>query len=258
MKKKLVIYTAIIGSSYDQLLQPLSIRDDVDYICYVKKGTITVAANGIWQIKEVDYDNRDNTRIARYVKMHPHVLLPNYEYSLWIDGNVQIIDKSIYNIIDGKINNDVLVSSLSHPHTNCCYDDAYICIASHKDNIWRILAQIAFLKIHRFPKNFGLYETNVLFRNHISKKVVEFNEAWWSLLSRFSRRDQLGCTYCMRKVGIPMDYFLDKGYCARNSTLFKYYPHKTKTQSAESHEKGEIARWFRNLLKEIVGYRNGK
>ncbi len=228
MKKKLVVYTAIIGDNYDQLLQPLAMREDVDYVCFVKKGTNGPNKNGVWGIREIDFEHKDNTRVARYAKMHPHVLLKDYEYSLWIDGNIQIASDDVYSIIDEKINSGVILSSMSHPHVDCCYDDAYICIASHKDKAWRIMAQIIYLRLHRFPKNFGLYETNVFYRNHSSDQIIKFNTLWWKLLSHLSRRDQLGCTYAMWKVGIPIDFFLEKGKNARNSSQFNYFVHKNR------------------------------
>lgn len=255
MKNKLVVYTAIIGGDYDQLLQPLAIRDDVSYICYVKKGSNIPSKNGVWEIRELDFSNKDNTRIARYAKMHPHVLLKEYDYSLWIDGNIQIASDDVYNILDNKIKQGVLLSSMSHPHVDCCYDDAYICIASHKDKAWKIIAQIIYLKLHGFPKNFGLYETNVFYRKHSSPRIIQFNELWWKILSKLSRRDQLGCTYAMWKTGLPMDYFLEKGKNARNSSLFSYTKHNKK-KNEEPHHRGILKEYIYNLIKKLIGYRS--
>lgn len=252
MKKKLVVYTAIIGDNYDQLLQPLAIREDVDYVCFVKKGTNGPNKNGIWFIREIDFEHNDNTRVARYAKMHPHILFPDYEYSLWIDGNIQIVDDAVYSIIDNKICKNVLLSSMSHPYVDCCYDDAYICIADHRDKAWRIIAQIVYLKLHGFPKNFGLYETNVLYRNHSSDQIIKFNTLWWKLLSHLSRRDQLGCTYAMWKNDIPMDYFLPKGKNARNTDVIHYYAHNKKRNSKK---KSRLRIYIYNFLKKALGYR---
>lgn len=253
MKHKLVVYTAIIGGNYDNLLQPLVTDLDVKYVCYVKKGSKTESMNGVWEIREMTYENKDNTRVARYAKMHPHILFPDYDYSLWIDGNIQIVDKELFSIIDGKIDDNIKISSMSHPHVNCCYDDAMICIAAKKDKTWRILEQMVYLKMHGFPKNYGMYETNVFFRNHTSEKIIQFNEQWWYLLSHMSRRDQLGCTYSMWKQGLPMDYLLPIGKNARNCEVVKYYPHKSKNNNTQSQSK--IKRFLYEIIKKLTGYR---
>lgn len=253
MKKKLVIYTAIIGGGYDNLHQPLAIREGVDFVCYVKKGMANNSKNGAWEIREIDFENKDNTRVARYVKMHPHELFPEYEYCLWIDGNIQISGNEVYDIIEKKIRNGVLVSSMQHPHVDCSYDDAYICMAMHKDKAWRILTQMAYLKIHGFPKGYGMYETNVFLRNNQSEVVERFNKQWWKILSHMSRRDQLGCMYSMWKLGIPTDYFMEDGKNARNCEYFNYFPHTNKKCPTKSRS---IARkWIVGAIKKTVGYR---
>lgn len=253
MRHKLVVYTAIIGGDYDDLLQPEIVEENVDYICYVKKGSQNQRRIGAWEIREIDYENADNTRVARYAKMHPHLLFPNHKYSLWIDGNIQIVDKEVYAIIDGKIENGVLISSLAHPHVTCCYDDAMICIAAKKDKAWRILLQMCYLKLLGFPKNYGMYETNVFYRNHQSIAVVNFNNQWWNLLSHFSRRDQLGCTFSMWKNKIPMDYLLPMEMNARNSTIFKYYHHKVRLISKQP---SILKKYLYGIIKRITRYRS--
>lgn len=253
MKHKLVVYTAIIGGNYDDLLQPIAVSDNVRFVCFVKKGSRLPSTNGVWEIREIGYDNKDNTRIARYAKMHPHILFPEYEYSLWIDGNIQIKEMALYDILDEKIAGETLLSSMCHPHVTCCYDDAMICIAAKKDKPWRIILQYLYLKLHGFPKNYGMYETNVFYRNHKSKKVIAFNDKWWYLLSHLSRRDQLGCTYSMWKNEIPMDYLLGKGKNARNSELVNYYPHKQR--QSVNNKRSKLKEFVYWMIKKITGYR---
>lgn len=252
--EKIVIFTAIIGKQYDSLYQPLVDNANVDFVCFVKKGDKSEDMVGKWKIRElVEYEHKDNTRMARYVKMHPHSLLPEYDYCVWIDGNIQIVGEYFYTVVREKIQSHTLVSSMRHPHMDCTYDDAYVCIASHKDSAIRIFLQILYLKIKGFPPNFGLYETNVFFRDNKNEKVLAFNNLWWKLLSRLSRRDQLGCTYSMWKVGIPINYFFDDGKNARNSESVRYYVHLNKKQSVASPSKMQT--WIKSLIKNAVGYR---
>ena len=90
--ERVVIYTCIIGG-YDELRQPLMPCSDVDYICFVGPGEKTSDRIGVWQIRELAVGDipsgsrkgrkgLDAALLSRYPKMHPHVLLPEYDASL--------------------------------------------------------------------------------------------------------------------------------------------------------------------------------
>ena len=96
--ERIAIYTCIIGA-YDKLQQPAVVAPDVDFICFVGKGEKHCEQDGAWQIRELDVDIADPQLLSRYPKTHPHVLLSQYEVSLWIDGNIAITDAGIYKCV---------------------------------------------------------------------------------------------------------------------------------------------------------------
>lgn len=100
MNKK-VVYTSIIGG-YDTLIQPPAIDESFDYICFVKKGQRQSRKQGIWSIEEIPYDCTNDKQLSAYTKLQPHVVLSQYDFSLWIDGNVSINDIQLYDTINKK------------------------------------------------------------------------------------------------------------------------------------------------------------
>lgn len=249
MENKIVIYTAITGG-YDRLVQPMVTDDRIDFVCFtedVKDNEI-----GVWHIRKIDYTNKDKTRIARFVKLNPHILLPDYKYSLWIDANVRITHEYIYERIFSLINNEVELASINHWGRNCLYEEAKICIAANKDSIYKILQSIIFLKINKYPHNNGLCETNVVFRNHSSNTVMQFNQLWWKLLCKYSKRDQLGFNYCLWKLAVGMEFFLEEGYSARNHFAFEYVKHPVKEISRYSKFKLTVMGTLTQVLKKIL------
>jgi len=44
----------------------------------------------------------------------------------------------------------------------------------------------------------------MIIRRH-TKKIEQFNNAWWAEYCRFSVRDQLSFMYCLDKIGIPVN-----------------------------------------------------
>jgi len=249
MENKIVIYTAISGN-YDKLVQPAINDNRVDFVCFtddVKDDKI-----GVWNIRKIPYMNKDKTRIARYAKLNPDILLPEYTYSLWIDANVRIVHEYIYERIFTLINDGVQLSSIKHWGRNCLYEEAKMCIAANKDSIYKILRSIIFLKLNNYPRNNGLCETNVVFRKHTSSIVMQFNQLWWSLLNRYSKRDQLGFNYCSWNLSIDIEFFLDEGYTARNHFAFEYVKHPERKLSKYSKFKIYVMSIMVQVAKKLI------
>ena len=85
---KNVIYTCLTGN-YDGLKQPKYIYDGYDYICFSNE--FSESHIGIWEIRKIPFETNDKLRLSRFVKINPHLALPEYEYSLWMDSNLQIV-----------------------------------------------------------------------------------------------------------------------------------------------------------------------
>ena len=67
-----------------------------DFICFVGQGEKTAARAGAWEIRELPATQGNATLDARWAKTHPHVLLPDYAASVWIDGNIALLDGSLF------------------------------------------------------------------------------------------------------------------------------------------------------------------
>lgn len=221
---KIAIYTCIVGN-YDSLMLPLVTNDAIDYICFVKKGTRISNETGIWKIKEIPYDCDDKRILSRFVKLNPHIALPDYDYSVYLDGNVSIAHQDFYEIIFNKIRNGTIYSGVCHWGRDCAYDEALAVLNSKKDSLMPIVKSIRFLKKQHFPRHFGMYENNVIFRKHSDSKIVTFNEMWWEYYTHFSKRDQIFHSYCLWRNQIGFDLLFPKEYSARNHYSLLYKKH---------------------------------
>lgn len=231
-RNKRVIYTSIVGE-YDNLIQPPVIDDSFDYICFVKKGQRHSEKQGVWRIEEIPFDCSSNKLLAEYPKLQPHIVLPQYEYSLWIDGNISINDAQLYDTINNKIEEGVMYSGVNHWGWNCAYEDAVMVAYLNKSSFLDLLRTVLFLKRKHFPRHYGLYENNVIFRKHNDPTIVEFNKFWWHLLCKYAKRDQLCHSYCLKKFEIGFDYLVPKDYYARNHHFFTYTKHKVLPQNRQ-------------------------
>lgn len=244
-----VIYTCITNK-YDSLLDPIVIDSEYDYICFVKKGTLNKYKSKVWSFREIPYTNNNERILSRYVKINPHIVLSEYNYSLYIDGNVSIATSEIYDIINTKINNKVIYSGIKHWGRDCAYEEAYACINARKDSFLNIIKTIKFLKSKRFPSNYGLFENNVIFRMHNNNEIVRFSNMWWYYYLKYSHRDQLIHSYCLKECDIKIDYLFTEAYCARNHDTFIYKKHEGKQKKITKYN--YLIRKSKVLLAKVL------
>jgi len=207
--KKYVIYTALTGS-YDSLVQPKVIDADFDYICFTD--CVKSSCIGVWNIKQIPLITHDMQRLSRFPKMHPHVLLNDYMYSVYIDANVCIYNKEFYDKIKEKINDKILLSGIKHPLRQCVYKEFFNVWKWRKEQSLTIMRkEFKFLKKHNFPAKYGMYEANVIFRNHHDMKVIAQCEQWWLMLNLFSKRDQLAYSFTLWQQHLTFDFLCEPG-----------------------------------------------
>lgn len=224
---KFVIYSALVGK-YDNILQPKEVDDRFDYILF--SNDILEHRVGVWRIRPIDYYHVDPTRICRYVKTHPEELLPDYEFYVWIDSNVQILTDYIYERALFLFDHQVEVAGMFHPVRKCVYEEAFAVMNMLVEHESIVVDWCHFMRKERYPRNKGLVETNVLFRRS-SKAVQSFNRLWWECIDCYSRRDQLSFNYSLWKSGIPLVFFSGEGKNTRNTEDFKLVHHRNISQN---------------------------
>lgn len=220
--KSFVVYTAIIGG-YDEIRQPLVVDDRFDYIIF--SNDINEDRIGIWQIRHFEYSNPIQTKIARWVKTHPEELLSEYEASLWMDSNIQIISSDFYKRVDELLSSNALISTIKHPDFDCIYDELFYMIYGHYDRENILIHWGHYLEKNKYPHHFGNTETGILFRTHKSDIIQKLNNTWWDSINKFSYRDQLSFMYSLWSVEVQYIPFLTEGINVRNSSLVAYYSH---------------------------------
>lgn len=246
MAKKYVVYTVVVGG-YDEILQPIVIDDRFDYILFTAEKTFDRI--GVWEIRSFDYHNDDKTRESRYPKMHPEVLLPEYEASLYIDANLSIAQKEIYDGFKSFCEQDedwagiLLWESI--------YEQAFYIMANRLDKEITVFEICHKLREEGYPRHNELHENNVIYRknNEVCKRI---NEMWWDLYCRFSRRDQLSLDYALWKhPEVRLGMILPRGERAIDSGRF-YYNHHNNSADATRHIKVGHFEFVRDKIRAIL------
>lgn len=209
---KLIVYTCVTGG-YDSVSRPSALPEWADFLCFGQDLPIT------WEAK-------DNTQLARYAKLNPHLVLPEgYGYSLWIDGNIDIVDPAFFSRVMEMMDDGVLFAGLHHPQRDDAYEESLRILKNGRERFCRLVRVVRFLEKEGFPRHFGLDETNVILRRHDDPGVREFDGLWWDMLRTWTNRDQMTQSYCFWKTGLEHSHFLPEGQCAQNHPWFRYSFH---------------------------------
>lgn len=207
VKNSIVVYTAIYGGC-DGLL-PQKKCKGVDYICFSDREMHASP----WDVRVMEAKGPDPVRCAKEYKILPHRFFPEYEYSIWIDGNYLIVG-DLYKLLSEvlKIEN---MAVFDHNETygdnrNCLYKEYESILrlgretGCYKDDPEIMKKQIARYRSEAYPENNGLIFASILIRRHNKEAVKEAMELWWREIENGSRRDQLSFNYVAWKSGLNM------------------------------------------------------
>lgn len=225
---KVVIYTSIFGG-YDNLIQDHLTFPDVDYICF----TDCKFESELWEVRNEIPIYNDANRNAKKYKVLPHRYLSQYDYSIWIDGNIKVVG-DIRELLTDKLYQiyDHMKVEV-YDRRNCIYDEAKAIlnfgrinserypekgIRNWKDNPKLITAQMQKYQAEGYPPQNGLATTPIMIRQHNHPDVIKHNEDWWTEIKYNSKRDQLSFDYVAWKNKFSYDFLAGD---SRNNSYFK-------------------------------------
>lgn len=200
---KIAVYTSIFGG-YDNLIDDQFQMEGADFICFTDRDI----ESKTWKIVKSTPIYNDPNRNAKKYKILPHRYLKDYDWSIWIDGNIKVIS-DIRPMCDGdpyKVYDHMQVFD----KRDCIYNEAQAIlnfgkinsertpergIKNWKDNPRVIIEQMNRYMVEGYPKNNGLATNPIIIRNHNNSDVIKNMEDWWVEIKYNSKRDQLSFNY---------------------------------------------------------------
>ena len=195
-----VVYTSIFGN-IDSLKEVETKDPSISYQCFTDNKNLK---SDSWNIICCE-DFLDSPRLtAKAFKLFPHLIFPNSEESLWVDGSYKI-KKNLTNFFDAYTNGNSIVF-YKHPLRDCPYKEAKVCILLGFDETEIIRNQIRSYKELGMPKKNGLIHGAVIYRKHSNQEVCKLMEDWWSEINNHSIRDQLSLNFVAWSNGVRLNY----------------------------------------------------
>ena len=200
-----IIYSVNIGG-YDEFKEPKKIDKSVRYILFTDN---KYYKSKIWEVNHIDSFKHlgDNRKISRFIKINPHLILPNHTFNLWVDHCFHIEIDNFDDLIEKNNFSKKQIMLYKHDFRDCIYDESQAVIKQKLDDESVVLSQIKKYKSENFPKKNGLYSTGFMLRNN-NEIVSTFNETWWNEVKTFSGRDQLSQVYSSWKTNLKIDSFI--------------------------------------------------
>ncbi len=220
LNERVVVYTSTFGGDFS-ILEPLFIPDNCDFF-YI--GDRDITNSSVWKSLEPatvipNYKLLSNIEKNRFVKMNPHKIFSDYKYSVYIDGNIQLVgDPSEFINLIGT--NGIALHN--HRARNSAYDELEVIFSLKKINKNEYDSFNKFLKESSLPADFGLAECNVIARDHCNQISNKITEQWWELFYDLKLvRDQISFPIVVYKNGIEMKDITTLGSNVYNNDILR-------------------------------------
>ena len=115
--KNIAVYTVIFGGYDDINPVKKAYKDEADFYLFTDR---PIKAKD-YRIIQVEPDNENLRRASRLYKINPHLFFPDYKYTIYIDGSIEMLispKKAVNKYLKGS---DVAVHK--HPYRDCIYDE---------------------------------------------------------------------------------------------------------------------------------------
>lgn len=243
MNKKIVY--ACNTKGYDDNIIHTYHNPDYDYVLFTDDEKLLNRKKiGMWNVMPMKMTQFSDSLNNRWHKMHPHILFPDYDQSLFVDGNLDILTPKLFDIFE-KSNKAMMFPK--HPYLSCIFEEINRCKVMRLDSPKNLNNIEKFIRKQGMPEYFGMSENNLIFRKHHDAQVKKVNEKWWNMVSKHCGRDQCSLSYIFWKENINI-----KDLCFANERYmieplnYYIYPHKKK---AETQSLGK--RIVKKLLPKI-------
>ena len=215
-RPKIAIYTAIFGD-YDPLKMQVPQQLPVDFLCF----TDGRPAPHNWQVIHVPTQNVPPRQQAKEFKLLPHRIpqLAGYDYTIWIDGSMQITSADFAPWAVSCIKNSGW-AIFTHNEFSCAYEEAAAMAVTKKYRDAPLGAQAAHYRATGFPDQSGLYMNALIARDMHNTQWQKLCEAWWQENLRWTLRDAVSLPYVLWRGNGKLDVIAGDIY---QSPFFRIY-----------------------------------
>lgn len=189
-------YTAVFGTPGQRLDTLGLMKPPVGWDAFCFTNQPELQANG-WTIIQLPMEQATPVLQAKFIKWNSHKLLEDYDVAVWLDAylapnlsSTNLLQQWIPQAYTAK----AAIVHRKHDARNCVWDECKAVVDSKRDTPEHVDALKRRLTSANMPKQFGLFDTNMMIRFHKLKACQDISDAVWSSLQIDTHRDQLVVT----------------------------------------------------------------
>lgn len=215
---RLCVYTTLVGRYEPLNEQPVAAQSRMRFLCLTDDPDLR---SGSWEMRSVSpLFGMDPIRSQRDLKIRPHLHLPEFDASLYIDNSVLLSEppERLFELFDQGCG----FCLPEHSLRDTLLDEFLEVAELGLDDQSRIFEQLNHYLIdcpdtlHEKP-----YWTGILLRDHRNPMVRLALDMWWAHVQRYSKRDQLSINLALRRSSVtPQVLRIDN-----RSSWFHSWPH---------------------------------
>lgn len=217
---RIAVYTCIIGP-YDKPEEPLYISPQCDYFIITDQ---KIQSNSVW--KKIDSTSLNDipckapNEVNRFVKLHPDYFFSDYDYSIYVDGNIVIVADMVPLI--NQMSEDQIIGIHRHDRRDCAYTEmeTFKHIPRLQKHYENAKVQMNEYRKEGFPEHYGLFENPIIIRKHNDSFCKDIMSLWWKQLTVYSMRDQISLPYVLWKMNVSQDKLFIMGNDLRENSRF--------------------------------------
>ncbi len=189
-----VFYTAIFGKDLSSVdtLGDFDKLPGWDYICFTN---LEFKGHRGWKCIHVPLQG-DPVVQAKYYKWMSHKVLGDYDVAVWMDGYLSpnlMYSELLKHWIVSMAEQNICITHRPHATRSCIWDECQAVVESRRAKPDQVQSVMRSLEAIRMPRNYGLYDTNILIRFHKHMLLQHLSEEIWQALD-VCPRDQLAVT----------------------------------------------------------------
>jgi TOD1/MUCI70, glycosyltransferase-like domain len=196
---KLCVYTALFGGYEELNEQPVARQSNIPFICFTDDPELR---SDTWQIRLVTpLFGMDPARSHRDFKLRPHVHLPEFDLSLYID-NAVVLSQPPEKVVE-KFSPAKGFWLARHSFRESVLDEFLTVAKLSLDDQSRVFEQLNHYTL-LWPELLSerQYWGGILLRDHRVAEVRAMSDTWYANVLRYSRRDQLSINLAFRQAGL--------------------------------------------------------
>ena len=221
---KTAIYTSTF-SDYDILMSPVRKTPGCDYVAFVDKSQPLVRH---WQFRPLPKETaklRQN-EANRFCKLFPTRILPGYDMSIYVDGNI-LIGADLSPLIAEFMASGADIALFPGQNGRTVEEEIELTLqlgAVRPERLEAALRQLADLRV-KGVADLPVTMNGILFRRHDRPRLDALMEAWWKDINTYAMRDQYGLPGLLAASDVAVHHW-DWQYFYTVNPYFRVYAHR--------------------------------